>query len=95
MGMKKSSALMMMSLAMMASGEFGKFGIDKYEENNTRPRKIEPIVQKGMKYYCFRNDGTFKLYERDGAMLKTEMVFSCWALNDKNAIKKFHKFANN
>ena len=27
-----------------------------------------------------------------GAMLKTECVFSCYALNAKNAIKKFNQF---
>jgi hypothetical protein len=45
-----------------------------------------------MKYYCFRKDGTFLQYERDGAMLKDEKFFTCYALNDKNAIKKFNKF---
>ena len=30
-----------------------------------------------------------------GAMLKTECVFSCYALNAKNAIKKFNQFKQN
>ncbi len=64
----------------------------KYKRNKSEPKQIEPPIQKGMKYYCFRSDGSFKQYERDGAMLKEEVVFSCWSLNDKNAIKKFKSF---
>lgn len=58
-------------------------------------KNSEPPIPKGMKYYCFRWDGTFKQYERDGAMLKEEKFFDCYALNDKNAIKKFDKFILN
>jgi hypothetical protein len=98
MGIKKSNALMMMSLAMisasMAQGNLNIMNVNNYDSANRKrqPKPIEPPIQSGMKYYYFREDGTFKQYERDGAMLKDEVVFKCYALNDKNAIKKFNKF---
>ena len=82
-----------MSLAMMAMmSEAGViYSRENPREYKPEPKK-EPKPQKGMKYYCFREDGAFKQYERDGAMLKEEVFFKCYALNDKNAIKKFNKF---
>jgi hypothetical protein len=96
MGIKKnSSALMMLSLGMMLS-EYGSKRYESYEDYkkdpNRTPKSIEPPIPNGMKYYCFRKDGTFLQYEKDGPMLKEEKVFSCYALNNKNAIKKFNKF---
>lgn len=86
---------MLTSLAMMMAIQEQGVKYNQGEDNHReKPKKYpkEPIPQKGMKYYCFREDGTFKQYERDGAMLKEEVFFKCYALNDKNAIKKFNKF---
>jgi len=81
----------MATMAMMSETNFG-IKNEPIEENHTPIKDVEPPIQKGLKYYCFRQDGTFMQYERDGAMLKEEKFFSCYALNDKNAIKKFNKF---
>jgi hypothetical protein len=99
MGIKKStSALMMLGLGLMLS-EYGSKAYDSYEDFEKNPNRkltpIEPPIPNGMKYYCFRSDGSFKQYERDGAMLKEEVAFSCYSLNDKNAIKKFDKWKFN
>ena len=59
--------------------------------------KPEPRVkpQKGQFHYWFRIDGTFLNEKQSERMLKTECVFTCFAINDKNAIKKFNKFIPN
>jgi len=92
---KNFGALAMMSILAVTT-EQQQFNHDATESKHNRkksePKQIEPLIQKGMKYYCFRSDGSFKQYERDGAMLKEEVVFSCWSLNDKNAIKKFNNW---
>jgi hypothetical protein len=92
---KNFGALAMMSiLAVTAEQQYKNHDATeaKHKLKKSEPKQIEPPIQKGMKYYCFRSDGTFKQYERDGAMLKEEVAFSCWSLNDKNAIKKFKSF---
>ena len=58
------------------------------KEENKRP--LEPHqkpIPKGMKLYFFNIEGE---YSTDH-MLKTDVVFECFASNDKNAIKKFNK----
>lgn len=56
------------------------------------PQTPKQVIPKGQQYFSFREDGTYTCYEKQGAMLKTECVFSCYALNAKNAIKKFNHF---
>lgn len=61
----------------------------KYTPNKNEPNEVIP---KGMRWFCFRKNGTFKDYEKDSAMLREEVYFRCYAINSKNAIKKFNKF---
>lgn len=69
--------------------------------DTSQPRKgrisqtPKQVIPKGQQYFSFREDGTYICYEKQGAMLKTEYVFSCYALNAKNAIKKFKQFKTN
>ena len=89
----KSNKAKILATAMM----FGAFAqtsqIEYYEgekEFNKEPK--EPIIPKGQFHYWFRIDGTFLNEKQSERMLKEECVFKCFALNDKNAIKKFNKF---
>lgn len=50
-------------------------------------RKIEPPIPKGMKYFMFDKHGG---YSTD-RMRNEDFVFGCYAINSKNAIKKFNK----
>jgi hypothetical protein len=66
------------------------FGIMQQNEHPEKPK--EPIIPKGQFHYWFRADGTFLNEKQSERMLKEECVFKCFALNDKNAIKKFNTF---
>jgi len=46
------------------------------------------VIPNGCKEYFFNSLGEFSTTK----MLKAECVFTCYAINDKNAIKKFNKF---
>jgi hypothetical protein len=95
MGIRKDKAHLLglygMMLAMGAQTSY----IEKTDDTPLMKKEVEPPIPNGMKYYCFRKDGTFLQYERDGAMLKDEKFFTCYALNDKNAIKKFNSYVKN
>lgn len=54
--------------------------------------KKDPVVPNGMSYYWFRKDGSFISCRHDEIIDKNTFVFKCFALNKKNAIKKFNKF---
>lgn len=71
----------MMSMALMADN----YGRDVY---STEPIEIQPRPPKGAKEYFFNERGEFST-ER---MLKSETVFMCYAINDKNAIRKFERW---
>lgn len=83
----KLSAIMMMAMAMSDSyPTMDAVGDDNPKSLTQRPKKnTQP---KGTKTYFFNSDGEFST-ER---MLKTETVFICYAINDKNAIRKFNKW---
>ena len=86
-----------MSLAIMAMMSETKFGeIPREEPREYKPTKkdIEPKPQKGQFHYWFRADGTFLNEKQGERMLRDECVFKCFAINDKNAIKKFNQFKN-
>lgn len=90
----KTNRLSILATAMMF-GAFAQtnredFGTIQEFEHNPKPK--EPIIPKGHIYYWFRFDGTFLNEKQSERMLKDECVFKCFALNDKNAIKKFKKF---
>ena len=87
--MKNNFAFMAM-MAMM-----GESNIDNFQQEEPKllkKQKPKEVIPKGMKYFLFRQDGTFKDYEKDGLILKEEVYFRCYAINSKNAIKKFNKF---
>lgn len=46
---------------------------------------VPKVIPNGCKEYFFNSAGEFSTTK----MLKTECVFTCYAINDKNAIKKF------
>ena len=92
MGIRKDKSHLLGLYGVMLAMEAQTSHIEKTDDVPLMKREIEPPIPNGMKYYCFRWDGTFKQYERDGAMLREEKFFDCYALNDKNAIKKFNKF---
>lgn len=58
-----------------------------------KPQTSNEVIPKNHKHFSFRADGTYTCYEVDGPMLKSECVYSCHALNEKNAIKKFNKYS--
>lgn len=61
--------------------------------NNLSPKyisvNIPPVIPKGCKEYFFAIDGRFSTEK----MLRSECVFKCVASNEKNAIRKFNKWA--
>ncbi len=68
-------------------------GENPFTENNSLELErieIQPRVPKGAKEYFFNEFGEFSTE----SMLKSETVFICWAINDKNAIRKFNKRNN-
>ena len=48
----------------------------------------QPIPPKGAKEYFFNSVGEFSTEK----MLRTETVFKCFAINDKNAVRKFNQW---
>ena len=90
----KTNRLSFLATAMM----FGAFAQTNREDFGTiqefkhNPKPKEPIIPKGHIHYWFRADGTFLNEKQSERMLKDECFFKCFALNDKNAIKKFNKF---
>ena len=79
---------MLSSMAQTSEREY----YEKEHEPNKEPK--EPIIPKGHIHYWFRIDGTFLNEKQSERMLKEECVFKCFALNEKNAIKKFEKWSN-
>lgn len=77
---------MLSSMAQTSQREY----YQNENESNKEPK--EPIIPKGQFHYWFRIDGTFLNEKQSERMLKEECVFKCFAINDKNAIKKFEKF---
>lgn len=90
--MKKSIALQ--SLAMMAMFSDSAMNFEKEET----PKKFipkqntEPKIPTSLKHYWFKRDGTFLHENHERRMFKSDTFFTCFALNDKNAIRKFKKF---
>lgn len=84
---------MLYSFAMM--GMMSEMA-DLPEENKGRKFVLkepkEPKPHNGHFHYWFRADGTFLSEKQFGLIEKGECVFRCFALNDKNAVKKFNAF---
>lgn len=85
MGFKKSNAaLQMMGLmGMMAMSQDTEYNYLERE-----PIEIQPKPPRGTSEYFFNAMGEFST----GQMLKEDVVFYCYAINDKNAIKKFNRW---
>lgn len=83
---------MMMSLAMIAEASVIKSKENPTEYKPKQKKDFEPIQQKGQFHYWFRSDGTFLSEKQSERMRIEDCVFKCFAINDKNAIKKFNKF---
>ena len=90
MSKMKSNALMMMAMAAaMNKGNSMMFtGSGEDDARVFIPK--EPTPPSGSKEYFFNIDGEFSTEK----MLRTEVVFKCYAINDKNAIRKFKNFIN-
>lgn len=89
----KPNRLSILAMATMLASFAQTSEIDYYEgekEFNKEPK--EPIIPKGHIHYWFRIDGTFLNEKQNKRMLKEECVFKCFALNDKNAVKKFNQW---
>ena len=95
--MKKSALLSILALGL-ASGfpSTANAEVEEWERQNEENRKqriqqgrLQP--HKGQKRYSFSIDGGFT---SDSGKLFDE-VFHCFAINDKNAVKKFNQWYNN
>ena len=85
--MKKNVGALMAMAAMMSVSQDDL--IEVLFDNPSRcNRKSEPKPKKGQKECFFNKFGHFET----GSMLKSECVFKCFAINDKNAMKKFKKW---
>lgn len=81
---------MTVAMAMMADQNYEPV------HRETKPKRVpkhnlptEIKQQKGQLQYWFRIDGTFISEKNEERMLKTECVFTCFSINDTNAIRKF------
>jgi len=88
MGMKKLNMLGIMASAMSTSIYKDSYN-DLFSGDETKPKRIpRPIRQvlpKGV-----NSDGEFSTKR----ILKSECIFKCIAINDKNALRKFNKQLN-
>lgn len=85
---KKSQLLAMLGMALAMSPPDQMNDLLNFEET---PTLVIPPTEKppsGAKEYFFNQLGEFST-ER---MLKVECVFKCFAINDKNAKRKFGKW---
>ena len=91
MSKMKSNALMIMAMAA-AMSEGNNMMFTGRGEDDTRvfiPKKsMSPMPPKGTKEYFFNSVGEFSTEQ----ILKTETVFKCYAINDKNALRKFKRW---
>ena len=89
MSMKKTYALL--GLAAMMSSMDNPNMYDTSSGTNDGARKNPPKQKrppKGAKEYWFNAAGEYS----HETMRKTDVVFSCYAINDKNAVKKYNKW---
>jgi len=84
MGLKKSNAMLMMGLLpLMMSGHAIDFTPNKWTE--TIPKKPKDVQPKNTKEYFFNQLGEYSTEH----MRKDECVYKCFAINYKNAKRKF------
>lgn len=90
----KGMAGMALAMAMMSQESMMDYKETPREYTPPTKKEIEPRPKNGQFYYWFRIDGTFLSEKQSERMLRTECVFTCFAINDKNAVKKFNSFIN-
>ena len=83
MDRRKLQLMTLMATAAIMDGNMNRQGF--HSEETILPK--EPVQPKGTKEYLFNIDGELP----NQANIKS-VVFKCFALNDKNAIKKFKKW---
>jgi hypothetical protein len=88
MSKTKSNALTMLAMAALMSEGSSMMFTGSGEDNARVFLPKEPQPPKGTKEYFFNSVGDFSTEK----MLKTETVFKCYAINDKNAIRKFKRW---
>jgi hypothetical protein len=75
-------------LAMMAEAN----PHNEREHNSSYKKPTETQPQKGQFTYWFYADGGFVTSRKNQIASEGHYVFKCFAINDKNAIKKFNAF---
>ena len=86
--MKKLFALQSLSMLAMLSSSNIQFIKNENPTKFRKPKNIEPNIPKLLKEYWFDCFGNF--YNE----APFQYSFKCYALNDKNAIRKFNNFMN-
>lgn len=87
-------------LAMMAMMSITSMNMDRAVDRMLDDEYDEPVTpiitpltpKKGQFMYWFRYNGTFLSDRHSERMLKDEVFFICFSINDKNALKKFNKY---
>ena len=91
--MSKKDYLAVASLLALASainptmGEEAVMSLRREVENEKESLPHNKPTPKGTKLYFFNTKGEFSTDHT----LKADVVFECFAINDKNAIRKFKK----
>lgn len=87
----KPNRLSILAMATMLGSFAQTSEIDYYgQERKTSSKPKEPIIPKGCKEYHFTRSGRFDTTEN--MWNDIHYVFSCYASNDKNAVRKFEKW---
>ena len=84
--MKKSIALQYLAMLAFMSSSNTNFGKNESPTKFIKPQNFKPKISSCLKEYWFDCFGNF-VHENP-----FQYSFHCFALNDKNAIRKFNKF---
>ena len=84
-----------LALPMILSAMSSENQLFMHEHEYTKESLLKTLGQhkcppSGTKEYFFNNDGEFSTDH----MLKTECVFVCFAVNDRNALRKWYNWNN-
>jgi len=90
--MSKASRLAAMYGLLAYTASTGGNPIYDVEEDSNELCEKTPKPPKGCKEYFFDKDGNIvECDESHGD--DSVVIFKCWAINDKNAIRKYQKFS--
>lgn len=85
----KSAILSILGMAIASLGPFESHPKQRRREPSKTPLPDKiPLPPTGTKQYFFNEQGEYSTEK----MPKSECVFICHAINDKNAIRKFKKW---